>query len=369
MSGEALFQNLVLPIPLICSIKPRVRHPQDGFCWSHSNSGAYSVKSGYDLAMELKQGEENAPISEPSTKWLKAKVWKVKAPSKIKHFLWKSISNCLPVCDRLVERHCGHERSCPRCSADRETVNNLLFECPPAIQTWDLAHVPFIPGSFPSTSVLSNLNHILWRAKERNVPEAILFKAPWVMWYLWKARNEKFFNNKDVYPLDTLQLTSSEADICKLAQVSENSQGEDVPNAQAPPVVEEHTGKICKVDASWNKMSQFFGGGFHLKDEAGRETFGSFGSNQTVSPIQAEFRTLLWELNFVLLLGHHTMSFESDCLQLVNLLHEEQEDEEWPVLLAELEEFRFLRPRFTFISIKFISCALNSRADSLAKEA
>lgn len=84
--------------------------PPRWLCWSHSKSGAYSVKSGYDLAMELKQGEENAPISEPSTKWLKAKVWKVKAPSKIKHFLWQSISNCLPFCDRLVERHCGHDR-------------------------------------------------------------------------------------------------------------------------------------------------------------------------------------------------------------------------------------------------------------------
>ncbi|KAF3498904.1 hypothetical protein DY000_02055703 [Brassica cretica] len=109
------------------------------------------------------------------------------------------------------------------------------------------------------------------------------------MWYLLKARNEKVFNNKDVSPLDTLQLASSEAEMCKLAQVSENSQGEDVPNAQAPPVVEESTGQIFKVDASWNKTSQFFGRGFHLKDEAGRGTFGSFGSNQTVSPIQAEF--------------------------------------------------------------------------------
>lgn len=115
------------------------------------------------------------------------------------------------------------------------------------------------------------------------------------MWYLWKARNEKVFSNKDVSPLDTLQLASSEADSWKLAQISQNPQNDDTSHTQAQPYVEERTGKTCKVDASWHKSCQFFGGGFHLKDEAGRETFGSFGSNQTISPIQAEFRSLLWQ--------------------------------------------------------------------------
>ncbi|KAG2294909.1 hypothetical protein Bca52824_041578 [Brassica carinata] len=78
--------------------------------------------------MKLKQDTEET--AEPSTKWLKTKVWKVKTSSKIKHFLWQSLSDCLPVCDRLVERHCGRDRSCPRCGANRETTNHLLFESP-----------------------------------------------------------------------------------------------------------------------------------------------------------------------------------------------------------------------------------------------
>ena len=42
------------------------------------------------------------------------------------------------------------------------------------------------------------------------------------------------------------------------------------------------------------------------------------------------------------------MSFESDCLQLVNLLQEEQEDEEWPALLADLEDFCIFHAKFSF---------------------
>lgn len=126
----AVLQNLVVPedVPLICSIRPRARNLHDGFCWCYTISGAYSVKSGHELAMKLKQDTE--ATAEPSTKWLKTKVWKVKTSSKIKHFLWQSLSDCLPVCDRLVERHCGRDRSCPRCGANRETTNHLLFECP-----------------------------------------------------------------------------------------------------------------------------------------------------------------------------------------------------------------------------------------------
>lgn len=74
-------------------------------------------------------------------------------------------------------------------------------------------------------------------------------------------------------------------------------------------------------------------------------------------------------MNSVLLLGHQTMSFKTDCLQLVKLLQDEQDYEEWPALLAELDEFRSISSKFSYFSISFISRDLNSRTDLLAKEA
>lgn len=73
-------------------------------------------------------------------------------------------------------------------------------------------------------------------------------------------------------------------------------------------------------------------------------------------------------MNSALLLGHHTLTFESDCLQLVNLLNNE-EKEEWPTLMAEFEEFLQISYKFMFCSINFIPRTLNTRADSLPKEA
>ena len=67
-------------------------------------------------------------------------------------------------------------------------------------------------------------------------------------------------------------------------------------------------------------------------------------------------------------LDHNSMTFETDCLQLVNILEEDEEDK-WPSLLAELDEFHFISSMFSFYSISFIPRSLNFRANRLAKGA
>ncbi|CAF2326370.1 BnaA10g08310D [Brassica napus] len=49
-----LLLKLVIPadIPLITSLRPSRSPPLNNYCWNHTKSGAYSVKSGYALAME-----------------------------------------------------------------------------------------------------------------------------------------------------------------------------------------------------------------------------------------------------------------------------------------------------------------------------
>lgn len=88
----------------------------------------------------------------------------------------------------------------------------MIFECPPALHTWSLSNIPFQPGVFPSEALFTNFDHLLWRANVLGVPEEALLRFPWIIWYIWKARNEKVFNDKEIHPLDTLQLAMAEAD-------------------------------------------------------------------------------------------------------------------------------------------------------------
>ena len=61
------------------------------------------------------------------------------------------------------------------------------------------------------------------------------------------------------------------------------------------------------------------------------------------------------------------MAFESDCLQLVRLI--EEEEEEWPSFMTEFDEFLDLCSKFLFCSISFVSRLKNLRSDRLARGA
>ena len=133
---EALIDPI--DIPLILSIRPNHCFRDDGYCRNHSKSGLYTVKSGYKLANQMKEEKWEVAVTEPSITPLKAMIWKLQAPRKIKHFLWQVLSECVATCSRLADRHCGTDRSCPRCGDGDESLNHLLFLCPPTLQTWAL---------------------------------------------------------------------------------------------------------------------------------------------------------------------------------------------------------------------------------------
>lgn len=103
-------------IPLIRSIRPSQNDKEDGYCWIYTKSGLYTVKSSYKLASQLKEEkQEDNQVAEPSVNPLKVLIWKLKMTRKIKHFLWQAVSECIATCSRLVDRHCGIDRTCPKC--------------------------------------------------------------------------------------------------------------------------------------------------------------------------------------------------------------------------------------------------------------
>ena len=279
--------------------------------------------------------------SEPSTNSLKAMIWKLKTTRKIKHFLWQALSDCLATCSQLVDRHCGTERLCPRCVSEEETINHCLFLCPPALQNWALSDIPSSPGSFPSESLVENFDFLLLRAKNLRTPTNALARFPWIMWFIWKARNDKVFNGKDILPPDTVSHATRGEEEWRVAQI--------LPSLKAPTTaVNKEVSNVsplprCQVDASWVRNSSFFGGGFVFDFELGSHTYGSVGMNQVSSPLHAEFNILLCAMRNSLQMGYTSMSFESDCLQLVKLITEK---EEWPSLVSEWNEFSFLVSEF-----------------------
>jgi len=131
-------------ITLILGIKPSLNVSSDGYCWTMTKSGNYTVKSGYEVARTLSRPICDHPSQGPSVTALKAQAWKLKTTRKIKHFVWQCVSGCLASCQRLFYRHIGRDKGCPRCGAEEETINHLIFECPPARQVW-----PYLTSHHP----------------------------------------------------------------------------------------------------------------------------------------------------------------------------------------------------------------------------
>ncbi|KAL0687311.1 hypothetical protein Bca4012_086988 [Brassica carinata] len=135
-----------------------------------------------------------------------------KDPDQDETFLVASnIRLCGDDTEKLAYRRLGTDRNCPRCVDSVDSINYLLFECPPTLQIWALSEYLSLPGYFLSTSIYQNMNFLFWKRKEV-APLRLQFDTfPWICWYIWKARNDKLFNGKVVSLMDTLQHASLEA--------------------------------------------------------------------------------------------------------------------------------------------------------------
>jgi hypothetical protein len=106
---ESLFPmhiaNRIMETPLLSVVE------DDKIIWGDSIDGNYSVKSGYKVMMQIKREEAS---SAQHVNWLS--LWKIQAPPKAKHLLWRICRGCLPTRVRLQEKHVPCELSCPLCN-------------------------------------------------------------------------------------------------------------------------------------------------------------------------------------------------------------------------------------------------------------
>lgn len=121
-------------VPRVLSLKVSRTGRRDSYSWRFTNSGNYTVKSGYAVARGQRKQQEVGGMMEPSTTAIKKAIWKLQCPRKIKHFVWNVVSGFVASASKLKERHCGNDVVCQRCGAEQEIINHIIVECPPAVQ-------------------------------------------------------------------------------------------------------------------------------------------------------------------------------------------------------------------------------------------
>lgn len=57
------------------------------------------------------------------------RLWNLKTPAKVKHFLWSASSECLPAKDHLRDRKVMVNELCPICNEVSESTLHCLTAC------------------------------------------------------------------------------------------------------------------------------------------------------------------------------------------------------------------------------------------------
>lgn len=195
---------------------------------------------------------------------------------------------------------------------DEESINHALFEWATALQTCALSDIPSVSLVFPGWA---NLDYLLWQLPKRITRMEEKNILPWILWFIWKAQNDKVYNNINRHPPYILRNAMSEAEAWWNAQdVSDNC----TIALSGRPIIE---GKVCIVDGSWKSDSSFSGLGWICANHDGSfSLLGAKGQRRSLSALHAKLEVLLWAMEGMLLYQEVTISFQTNSLELVKMV-------------------------------------------------
>lgn len=98
----------------------------DQLVWAYDKQGLYSVKSGYQIAFQLKLPSCPSTSRSNLTKW--NMIWKLEIPAKIKIFFWRAAKNILPTAENLWKKKVKQDPWCQRCGCKGENVFHALMK-------------------------------------------------------------------------------------------------------------------------------------------------------------------------------------------------------------------------------------------------
>ena len=166
-------KNLILKIP------PSERRTVDLWYWMHEPKRAYTVHNSYKVLRPC-------PDIPSNSIWNRLRSLSV--PSKVKHFMWRALTNILPTTENLLQRHVEVPTACPICHASSENVYYILLVCPFARTCWMTSSIGFFGDE---SSLLHWLEGVFNRCSIDNTQVAVM-----ICWGIWQNQNAMVWRGK-----------------------------------------------------------------------------------------------------------------------------------------------------------------------------
>lgn len=139
---------------------PKTNSVQDKILWKHSINGDYQVRTAYEL---LNKGIGILAWQTQLNPKIWSKIWKVKVPLKINHFIWKLLHNSLPTFLNLKQMGISLDPTCPLCHEEDEASTHLFLLCPFARACWHGSSLAIHASDYANISIQHWLNILLTR--------------------------------------------------------------------------------------------------------------------------------------------------------------------------------------------------------------
>ena len=119
----------------------------------------------------------------------------MKIPLKNKVFAWYLRRGVILTKDNLAKRNWHGSKRCVFCHKD-ETINHLFFECQFSGSIWSIIQ---IGSSIYPPSSIGNIFGNWLNVVDNRFKQLIRVTAFAVIWSLWLCRNDKIFNDKNLF--------------------------------------------------------------------------------------------------------------------------------------------------------------------------
>lgn len=135
----------------------------DSFTWAPAKNGLFSIKSCYYLL--LNQPPYHLSSKPPDLTW----IWQLHIQQRLKFFLWQTMHDSLPVCEKLFKRKVITSSLCPVCSLHDESIAHTL---------WSYDKLKFLWQNFFTYVIPFNGSVSQWIAQNCSVSTSY-FNIPW----------------------------------------------------------------------------------------------------------------------------------------------------------------------------------------------
>jgi len=192
--------------------------------------------------------------------------------------------------------------------------------------------------------------------------------APWILWRLWKNRNDLVFKGKQFDAPDVIRRAVEDVEEWRqnlqrsfLPKHIERSEQQVIKWKQPP-----HGWVKCNSDGAWNAERSKCGIGWVLRNSDKNVLWmGARAIPKAQSALVTEAEALRWAVLSLSRLNYRKVIFESDSQQLVSIL---VDNDDMPTLDPIIQDIKFLLQHFEETKFVFMHRGGNGVADRIAKE-